>query len=162
MAWSLGPTAEVIGSPDFELKVPDLEENIPALVGQSSNVAEIVDGKRCLLHPVVTCLAQKRLFFSRPLLLRFPVSDSESMGSGSYSGVSKVQEDYRLYLQKRFSPMRREEGSTEWVPIEGDIMKTKKGVIVLEVKVSHFTQYALRDNVEAGKKVRPCPQKSKG
>ena len=151
MAWSLGRRAQVIGSPDFELKVPDLEEEIPALVGQSSSVAESVDGKRCLLHPVVTCLAQRGMSFSRPLLLHFPVGDLQSMESGSDSGDDEVEENYRLYLKKRFSPMRREEGSSEWVPVEGDILQTEKGVIVLEVKVSHFTQYALKHDVEAGK-----------
>ena len=150
LAWSFDPKAEVIGCPDFEVDVLGLETTIPALVGQSSSVAEIVDGKHCILHPVVTCLAERGMFFSRPLLLRFPVGDLESMESDSDSeNDDEPEETYRLYLKEQFSPMRREEGSSKWVPIEGDIVMMESGVFVVEVKVSHFTEYTLKRNVEA-------------
>ena len=149
LARSLGPKDQVIGCPDFELKVLGLETTIPVLVGQSSSVAEIVDGKCCLLHPVVTCLAQRGLRFSRPLLLRFPVGDLDSMKSGSDSANDwEAEETYRLYLKEQFSPMRREEGSSKWIPIEGDIVRMQSGEFVMEVKVSYFTEYTLKRNVE--------------
>ena len=100
----------------------------------------MMDGQRCLLHPIVTCLAQEGTSFFRPLLLRFPVGDLESMVSGSDSGDDDEDEEtYRLYLMKQSSPLAREEGSSVWVLIKGDIMWMENGVYLMdfEVKVFH-------------------------
>ena len=104
MACSLGPTAEVTIFLTWSFKFPTSKKKIPSLVEQSwrsSSVAEIVNDKRCLLHPVVTCLGQKEVSFSRPpLLLR--LADLESTESGSDSGNDEVEETFCLYPKKYY------------------------------------------------------------
>lgn len=149
MAWSFGAVDGVIGCPDFELEVHNLGREIPALIGHSPSAAEMVDGEFCLLHPVVTCLARKEENFNPPLLLRFPVGDMESMESGSDDGVSDgAQATYSAYLKSRYSIVKREEGSAVWVTISGEVLQMDNGVFVLEAKISHFTDYALKQTVE--------------
>ena len=142
MAWSFGPTSGVISCPDFELVIPDMSRNVPALIGQSPSESAMVDGEVCLFHPVVTCLAGSGEIFNPPLLLRFSVGDA--MESGSDVGSSNEDEEfYKADLRLRYSVVKREEGSSKWVPIVGEIKKMDNGVFVLETQVSHFTDYAL-------------------
>ena len=143
MAWSFGSTSGVISCPDFELVIPDLARNVPALIGQSPSEAEMVDGEVCLFHPVVTCLAGSGEIFNPPLLLRFSVGDA--MESGSDVGSSNEDEEsYKADLRSRYSVVKREEGSSTWLPFDGEIKKMDNGVFVLEAQISHFTDYALK------------------
>lgn len=144
VAWCFGDGAEIVGGPEFELKVPGLGRNVPCLVGLSASSSHVLDGKQRLLHPVVTCLAGTGETFDPPLLLRFPVGDVESMESGSECGSHDDAEmKYRDYLKSTFSVVTRDDGSSEWVPIDGAIEQAKGGVFVLEVSVSHFCDFAL-------------------
>lgn len=143
MAWSFGDRAEIFGCPEFELDVPGLGRNIPSLIGLSSSSCQEIDGKQRLLHPVVTCLAGTEETFDPPLLLRFPVGHVNSMESGSERGSDDDAEmNYRDYLKSTFSVVTREDGSSEWVPIDGDIEQVEGGVFVLEVRISHFCEFA--------------------
>lgn len=153
VAWSFGDRAETLGGAEFELKVlRPLGRNIPCLIGLSSSSCQKVDGKQCLLHPVVTCLAGTGETFS-PLLLRFSVGHVDSMESGSECGSDDDPEmNYRDYLKSTFSVVTREDGSSEWVPKDGAIEQAEEGVFVLEVIVSHFCDFALKQVV---KKVDP-------
>ncbi|CAN0028833.1 unnamed protein product [Ectocarpus sp. 4 AP-2014] len=155
VAWSFGDRPEVLRSHDFEfeLEVPGLGRNVPALIGHCASSAEAVDGKQCLLNPVVTCLARAGESFDPPLRLRFPVGDVESMESGSDCGSDDDAEvAYRAYLESTFSALTREDASSEWFSIDGAIVQTEEGVFVLEVMISHFCDFALKQdiNVEAG------------
>lgn len=147
IAWSIGLRHEVLGSADIELKIPALRREISVLVGVSSSVADIVDGKWCLLHPVVTCLAHVREMFNPPLHLRFPVGDVVSMESGSDCGSPGAEESYRAYLESTFSAVTRADGSFEWLPIEGIVIKVEDSY-VLEIELSHFCAFALKREVE--------------
>ncbi|CAN0213189.1 unnamed protein product [Ectocarpus sp. 12 AP-2014] len=151
VAWSFGERPEVLHSHDFEfeLEVPGLGRNVPALIGLCASSAELVDGKQCLLHPVVTCLACAGEAFDPPLILRFPVGDVDSMDSGSDgSSDYDVEEAYRAYLESTFSALTREDARSEWVSIDGAVVQTKEGVFVLEVTVYHFCDFALKRGIE--------------
>ena len=149
MAWSFGARTGVIGCPDFELQVPGLGREVPALIGKSSSLAEVIDGEFCLLHPVVTCLSRSGCTFSPPLLLRFPVGDTDSMEAGSDVGSSDGDDEpYHTYLKSRYSAVKREEGGAVWVPTSGEIIQMDNGIFVLEIQASHFTDYALKQNVD--------------
>ncbi|CAM9716938.1 unnamed protein product [Hapterophycus canaliculatus] len=144
VAWSFGLHAEVLGGPEFELEVPVLGRDVPSLIGLSSSYCQEIDGKQRFLHPVVTCLAGTGETFNAPLLLRFPVGHVDSMESGSDCGSHDDAEMiYCDYLKSTFSVVSREDGSSEWVPIDGVIKQANGGVFVLEVAVSHFCDFAL-------------------
>ncbi|CAM9322332.1 unnamed protein product [Ectocarpus sp. 8 AP-2014] len=147
VAWSFGDGSDVLRNYDldFELEVPDLGRNVPALIGLCSSSAEVVDGRQCLLHPVVRCLARNGESFDPNLRLRFPLGDEASMESGS-DGASDDDDDdvaYRAYLASKFTVVTREDASSEWVPIDGTIKEAEVGVFVLEVAVPHFCDFAL-------------------
>ena len=145
MAWSFGHHAEVLGGPEFELKVPVLGRKVRSLVGLSSSSCQEIDGKQRFLHPVVTCLAGTGETFNPPLLLRFPVGHVDCMKSGSECGShDDADMNYRDYLKSAFSVVSREDGSSEWVPLDGAIKQANGGVFVLEVAVSHFCDFALQ------------------
>lgn len=144
VAWSFGHDAEILDGSEFELEVPVLGRNVPSLIGLSSSSCQEIDGKQRFLHPVVTCLAGTGETFNPPLLLRFPVGHVDSMESGSECGSHDDAEvNYRDYLKSTFSVLKREDGSSEWVPIDGAIKQANGGVFVLEVTVSHFCDFAL-------------------
>ncbi|CAM9388335.1 unnamed protein product [Ectocarpus sp. 4 AP-2014] len=153
VAWCFGdgPKVKVLRNHDldFELEVPDLGKKIPALIGLCSSSAEVVDGKQCLLHPVVRCLARNGESFDPNLRLRFPLGDEASMESGS-DGASDDDDDdvaYRAYLASKFSVVTREDAGSEWVPIDGTIIQAEGGVFVLEVAVPHFCDFALSQGI---------------
>lgn len=147
VAWSFGHRAEVLGGPDFELEVPDMGRSIPSLVGLSSSAYEVVNREKCLLHPVVTCLARDGETFEPPLCLRFPVGDVDSMESGSDSGSHDDDEvAYRAHLESTFAAVTRKNGGSQWIPIHGSIVRAED-VFVLEVTVSHFCEFALKQVV---------------
>ncbi|CAB1108903.1 unnamed protein product [Ectocarpus sp. CCAP 1310/34] len=155
VAWSFGNRAEVLRSPDseFELEVqPGLNKNYPALVGLGlcSGSAEYVNGEQYLLHCVLTCLTRAGEKFDPPLLLRFPVGDEDSMESGSLDGSQDdAEEAYRAHLQSTFSAVKRDDASSEWVPIGGDIVRMKGGRdFFLEVKISHFCDFGLSQAID--------------
>ena len=150
MAWSFGDRAEIVGGAEFQLEVPSpLGRNIPCLIGLSSSSCQKVDGMQCLLHPVVTCLAGTGETFSPPLILRFSVGHVDSMESGSErSSDDDPEMSYCDYLKSTLSVVTREDGSSEWVPIEGTIEQAEGGVFVLKVVVSHFCDFALKQVVE--------------
>ena len=128
--------------------MPRLGRNVPALVGLRSSSAEVVDGKQCLLHPVVTCLARTGETFDPPLRLRFPVGDADSMESGSDSSSHDDAEVmYRAHLESTFSVLTRKHPNSEWVPIDATIEQTDDGVFVLEAQVSHFCDFALAQEI---------------
>lgn len=150
MAWCFGDRPEVLRSRDyeFELEVPDLERNVPALIGICSSSAGIVDGKQCLLRPVVTCLARAGEVFDPPIHLRFPVGEVESMESGSDCGNhDEAEAAYLAYLKSTYVALTRADATSEWVPIHGDIVQTEEDVFVLEVTVSHFCDFALMRDI---------------
>lgn len=154
MAWSFGDRPGLLRSHDFgfELELPRLGRNIPALIGMRSSSAETIDGQQYLLHPVVTCLARPGESFDPPLSLRFPVGNLDCLESGSEHGSDYGAEvAYRAHLESTFSALVRKDGSAEWVPIDGDIVQTEDGLFLLQVTVSHFCDFALRRpvNVEA-------------
>lgn len=156
VAWSFGNRPEVLCSRDyeFELEVPGLERNVPALIGLCSSSAGVVNGQQCLLFPVVTCLARAGEVFDPPLRLRFPVGDVGSIESGSDSGShDEAEVAYLAYLKSTFSALTRRDATSEWVPIQGSIVQTNEGGFVLEVTVSHFCDFALKQeiNVAAGR-----------
>ncbi|CAN0419786.1 unnamed protein product [Ectocarpus sp. 12 AP-2014] len=151
VVWSFGDRPEVLRSHDFEfeLEVPGLGRNVPALIGHCASSAQAVDGKQCLLHPVVTCLARAGESFDPPLRLRFPVWDVESMESGSdYGSDDDAVVAYRAYLESTFSALTREDASSEWFSINGAIVQTEKGVFVSEVMISHFCDFALKQDIK--------------
>ncbi|CAM9639467.1 unnamed protein product [Ectocarpus sp. 6 AP-2014] len=150
MAWSFGQHPAVLRSNgfEFELEVPRLGRNVPALIGLRSSSAEVVDGEKCLLHPVVTCLARSGEVFDPPLCLRFPVGDVNSMESGSDCGSDDAEVTYRAYLESTFSTLTRKHASSEWVPVDGTIEQTDEGIFVLEVQVSHFCDFALKQAIK--------------
>lgn len=155
LAWSFGDHEENIQSPgcEFELKVPNLGRTVPALIGLGlcSGSAETADGKQCLLHPVLTCVAGAGETFDPPLLLRFPVGDVDSMESGSEGGSrDEAEVAYRAHLGCVFSAVKREDADSEWVPINGGIVQIEGGVFVLEVAVKHFCEFALREMIDVG------------
>lgn len=164
VAWSFGDRAEVLRPPgfEFELDVPRLGRNVPALISLCSSSAEVVHGKQCLLHPVLTCLAGAAEEFDPPLHLRFPVGDVDSMVSGSDCGSHDDAEvAYRAHLESTFSALTREDAKSEWVPIDGAIVQIEGGVFVLELTLSHFCGFALCQNVtvDAGcVKLVPVPK----
>lgn len=146
VAWSFGDRAEALRSSDFEfeLEVPDLGRNVPALVGLYSGSVEAVHQNQGLLHPILRCLAGTGETFDPPLRLRFPVGDLDSMESGSDRGSHEDAETaYRAHLEATFSALTRENGRSEWGPIHGDVVQVEGGVFVLEVEVSHFCDFAL-------------------
>ncbi|CAM9993629.1 unnamed protein product, partial [Ectocarpus sp. 13 AM-2016] len=151
-----GDRPEVLRSHDFEfeLEVPGLRRNVPALIGHCASSAEAGDGKQCLLHPVVTCLARAGESFDPPLRLRFPVGDVESMESGSdYGSDGDAEVAYRGHLESTFSALTRQDASSQWFSIDVAIVQTEEGVFVLEVMISHFCDFALKQdiiNVDAG------------
>ncbi|CAM9996359.1 unnamed protein product [Scytosiphon promiscuus] len=150
VAWSFGTRTEVLRCDDaeVELEVTDLGRTIPALIGVCSSSAEVVGDKQCLLHPIVTCLAQADEKFDPPLRLRFPVGDIEAMESGSDSGTPDEAElAYRAHLESTFSAWTREYSHSAWVPIDGTITEVEGGVFVLEVAVSHFCDFALKQDI---------------
>ncbi|CAM9657113.1 unnamed protein product [Ectocarpus sp. 13 AM-2016] len=165
VAWSFGDGPDVLRNHDldFELEVPDLGRNVPALIGLCSSSAEVVDGKQCLLHPVVRCLARNGESFDPNLRLRFPLEDEASMESGS-DGTSDDDDDgvaYRAYLASKFTVVTREDAGSEWVPIDGTIKQAEGGVFVFEVAVPHFCDFArLQDiSVHPGcMKIVPLPK----
>ncbi|CAM9855156.1 unnamed protein product [Ectocarpus sp. 12 AP-2014] len=152
VAWSFGDgPPEVLRNHDldFELEVPDLGRNVPALIGLCSSSAEVVDGKQCLLHPVVRCLARNGESFDPNLRLRFPLGDEASMESGS-DGTSDDDDDdvaYRAYLASKFTVVTREDAGSAWVPTDGTIKQAEGGVFVLEVAVPHFCDFALSQGI---------------
>ncbi|CAM9179736.1 unnamed protein product [Ectocarpus sp. 8 AP-2014] len=151
VAWSFGERPEVLHGHDFEfeLEVPGLGRNVPALIGLCASSAEVVDGKQCLLHPVVTCLARAGEAFDPPLILRFPVGDVDSMESGSdCSSGDDAEEAYRAHLESTFAALTREDANSEWVSIDGAIVQTEEGVFVVEVTVYHFCDFALKRGIE--------------
>ncbi|CAM9666415.1 unnamed protein product [Pylaiella littoralis] len=153
VAWSFGDRADVIRSPgfEFELEVPDLGRNVPALIGLGlcSGSAETVDGKQYLLYPVLTCLASAGETFDPPLRRRFPVGDVDSMESGSDRGShDDADRAYRAHLESVFSALTREDANSEWVPIDGDIVQADGGIFVLKVTVKHFCEFALRQTID--------------
>ncbi|CAN0145039.1 unnamed protein product [Scytosiphon promiscuus] len=151
VAWSFGRRRECLRGRDacFELEVPDLGRNVPAIIGVSSGSAQVVAGKQCLLHPIVTCLAQEGEAFDPPLRLRFPVGVVDAMESGSDCGTSTDAESaYLAYVGSTFSTWTREDSNSDWVPIDAVINKAEGGVFVLEVTVSHFCDFALKQNIE--------------
>lgn len=150
VAWSFGDHPEVLRTPDFEfeLEVPDLGRNVPALIGLCSGSVEAMHQNQCLLHPILRCLAGTRETFDPPLRLRFPVGDVDSMESGSDRGGHEDAETaYRAHLESAFSALTRENARSEWGPIHGDIVQVEGGVFVLEVEVSHFCDFALGRDV---------------
>lgn len=150
MAWSFGDHAELLRSPDFEfeLEVPDLGRNVPALIGMCSGPGEIVHRNQCLLHPILRCLAGAGETFDPPLRLRYPVGDLDSMESGSdRESHEHAEAAYRAHLKSAFSALTRANARSEWGPIHGDIVQVEGGVFVLEVKVSHFCDFALSRDV---------------
>ncbi|CAM9816302.1 unnamed protein product [Scytosiphon promiscuus] len=153
VAWSIGRSPNVLRCPDdeFEVEVPDLSKNIPALIGLHSSLAEVVDGSQCLLHPVLTCLAREGEVFDPPLFLRFPVGDLDAMESGS-DGDSAADPEvaYRAHLESSYSVLTREDECSEWVRMKSVIKRVEGGVFVLEVTVSHFCDFALKRNIEVG------------
>ncbi|CAN0152417.1 unnamed protein product [Ectocarpus sp. 4 AP-2014] len=154
VAWSFGSRTEILRGPGFELLVPSLGRNIPALIGViglCSGSAETVDGKQCLLHPVLRCLAGDGETFKRPLRLRFPVGDIDSIVSGSDCGSTADAElAYRVHLESVFSAFKREDASSEWFPMSGHISQTEAGVFFLEVTVKHFCDFGLRQQFNVG------------
>lgn len=163
MAWSVGEGAVFLQSPgfEFELEVPYLGRNVPALIGRCSSSAEVVDGKQCLPHPVLRCLARAGETFDPPLRLRFAVGDLDSMESGSDIGSQHDEVAYRTHLRSAFSALTREDARSEWIPIDGDIVRLAGGVFALEVALSHFCDFALRQdvNVRPGEfKLVPVPR----
>ncbi|CAM9772201.1 unnamed protein product [Ectocarpus sp. 13 AM-2016] len=165
VAWSFGDGPDVLRNHDldFELEVPDLGRNVPALIGLCSSSAEVVDGKQCLLHPVVRCLARNGESFDPNLRLRFPLGDEASMESGS-DGTSDDDDDgvaYRAYLASKFTVVTREDASSEWVPIDGTIKQAEGGVFVLEVAVPHFCDFARLQDISVPPgcmEIVPLPQ----
>ncbi|CAB1108126.1 unnamed protein product [Ectocarpus sp. CCAP 1310/34] len=151
VAWSFGDSPDVLRNHDldFDLEVPDLGRNVPTLIGLCSSSAEVVDGKQCLLHPVVRCLARNGESFDPNLRLRLPLGDEASMESGS-DGASDDDDDdvaYRAYLASKFTVVTREDASSGWVPIDGTIQQAEGGVFVLEVAVPHFCDFALSQGI---------------
>ncbi|CAM9920482.1 unnamed protein product [Ectocarpus sp. 4 AP-2014] len=164
VAWSFGDRDEVLRPPgfEFELDVRRLGGNVPALISLCSSSAEVIHGKQCLLHPVLTCLAGAAEKFDPPLRLRFPVGDVDSMVSGSDCGSHDSAEvAYRAHLESTFSALTREDAKSEWVPTDGAIVQIEGGVFVLELTLSHFCGFALCQNVmvDAGcVKLVPVPK----
>ncbi|CAN0419944.1 unnamed protein product [Ectocarpus sp. 12 AP-2014] len=118
VAWSFGDRPEVLRSHDFEfeLEVPGLRRNVPALIGHCASSAEAVDGKQCLLHPVVTCLARAGESFDPPHRMRFPVGDVKSIESGSdYGSDDDAEVACRGHNESTFSALTREDASSELV-----------------------------------------------
>ncbi|CAM9388946.1 unnamed protein product [Choristocarpus tenellus] len=142
VAWQLGPDDESLGSPDFEL-FTSMRDGIPGLVTMSSSTATL-DGKRYLLHPVVTCLASKGLEFSSPLRLRFPVGDEERMNAGSddEDGIVDKEEAYKKYLREEFGVLVQEEGGKKWGPCASEVVQVGK-TFFLQVLVPHFTKFSV-------------------
>lgn len=150
VTWSFGDRPGLFRSHDFEveLEVPPLGRNVPVLIGLSSSSAEVVDGKQSLLHPIVTCLARAGEIFDPPLYLRFPVGDMDSAESGSEHGSQDDAElAYRARLESTFSVLTREDASAEWIPIHGRIVQTEEGLLLLQVTVSHFCDFALKQYI---------------
>ncbi|CAM9579328.1 unnamed protein product, partial [Ectocarpus fasciculatus] len=151
VAWSFGDGPDVLRNHDldFELEVPDLGRNVPALIGLCSSSAEVVDGKQCLLHPVVRCLARNGERFDPNLCLRLPVGDEASTESGSDPESDDENADvaFRAYLESKFTVVTREDASSEWVPMDGTIKQAEGGVFVLEVAVPHFCDFALSQDI---------------
>lgn len=151
VAWSFGDGPDVLRSHDldFELEVPDLGKPVPALIGLCSSSAEVVDGKQCLLHPVVRCLARNGESFDPNLRLRFPLRDKASMESGSEGDSVDDGADvaYPAYLDSKFTVVTREDASSEWIKIDGTIKQADGGVFVLEVAVPHFCDFALSQDI---------------
>ncbi|CAM9946436.1 unnamed protein product [Choristocarpus tenellus] len=116
---------------------------IPGLVTMSSSTTTL-DGKRYLLHPVVTCLASKGFEFSSPLRLRFPVGDEERMNAGSddENGVVDKEEAYKKYLKEEFGVLVQEEGGKEWGPCASEVVQVEK-TFFLKVLVPHFTKFTV-------------------
>lgn len=54
-----------------------------------------------------------------------------------------AEANYRDYLKETFSVVTREDGSSEWAPIDEAIKQASGGVFVLEVVVLHFCDFAL-------------------
>lgn len=156
VAWSFGDRPEVLRSPgsEFELEVPAaLARNVPALVGLGpcSGSAETIGEKQYLVYCVLTCLARAGEEFDPPLLLRFPVGDEDTMESGSLHGSRDDAEvAYRAHLESTFSAFKRHDASSEWIPMNGDIVQMKGGDFILEVKIKHFCDFGLGQRFNVG------------
>ncbi|CAM9629638.1 unnamed protein product [Scytosiphon promiscuus] len=155
VAWSIGDGLEVLHDADaeFEVEIPDQSRKIPALIGLLSSSAERVGGKQCLLHPILTCLAQEGEVFDPPLRLRFFVGDVDAIESGSDEGTPEDAEAaYRAHLESTYSAWKREDAHSKWCPIDGAIEPERGGIFVLEVAVSYFCDFALKQDtdVESG------------